>query len=256
MRVAVLVTGIPEPHETITGADLHRQLKHVFKDHDLYYQTWENQNADWQHYFNKAGVAERLYIFPEPKRYNAFTAMLQKHEDSPNIEWNPDYRPAQWFYWGNDGLNHAYIRTKHFQIVGTARLIKHIEQDFEPYDVYVRVRWDGFYGRFRFDTMIQNAYDNPRNVHGFAGSPTQVTGARQYTEVERFNSANMSEHYLPDFAIVFNRQAWDSERILQVYEDERLSPAEFGWAQALRHLSPLDTVLHRYEGGVTITKYL
>ena len=253
-KSALLITGRPVRNSNITHTETYQGLLRCFpKDkYDYYFQTREN-NKEWKTYFHENQIEGPCYLYPEPIPYNSFINYGKKHSDIPDQSFNPNYRPLQWFIFGDKYSTDPYVIHKHNQIVGTALLIDEIEKRVPKlYDSYVRTRWDLILDNqyTDWDYYNENVKRKPRNLFGFESpKPAGKIGTRHFAVQHRFHDDSMSDYYLPDLVIFFNRTAMNAQLVLDVNARGNIVAAEWGWGQALKYLSPLDTNIYMFESS-------
>ena len=264
-RTAVIVTGGPYRGK-LSYKQLYDGLKSTFPEdkYDIYFTTWSN-GTEWKEYWKQVNPKETCMFFREPEhKYNPFLKTQEVHDDIPKMEWNPNYQPLKWWYWGNTEvpLTDSYLYRKYFQIPNIAYAVK----ELPDYECYIRVRWDIVFFT-KFDEYVDHVLEDPKQVYGFqdvnpgrrrvkmTGVDEPVKIPTRITEVPRFGSQEMSDNYIPDFCVIFHRDAIDADKILEVHDRQNLLPGEFGWNHILNHLSPIDTVINKFIGGVTMLKW-
>ena len=248
-KAAVIVCGLSEKDHDYSN------LIATFppEKYDIYLQSW-----------NIHRLSENPHDFPVvyspiPDEYNAYVKTQFCHPDIPEMQWNPEYEPDEWTYWGYT-KSKGKSQTGHYGVYAFAQSIAMVEEHYRSYEVYVKTRYDCVHWG-NFLPYVENVLEKPCNVHGFQNySPRRTpndtqTSLTRLDVIDRFKSKIMSDKYLCDFVLIFNRRAWNIEKVLDVCKDQNIIGAEFGWGQCLGHLSSIETIFHKYIGGVTLKRW-
>ena len=260
-KAALLITGVAVPNKEISFTEIYQGMLRCFpkEKFDYYFQSWDN-SPHWKTFFTENNIEGPCYLYPEPTPYNSFVNYGKKHLDIPDQQFNPEHRPLQWYIFGDVYSENSYVIRKHNQMVGTALLIDEIEKRIPKlYTTYVRTRWDLILDHqfTNWEAYAENCMLKPRNIFGFAG--LNQKGSLIIDWIRRFGKKEMSDYYIPDLVIFFNRLAFDTKAVLEVHERRNLLGAEWGWGQTLIHLSPLKNtpIVHKiHTSDVMIARLL
>lgn len=224
MKIAVCVSGVPRSGigaSQEVNKDFPRNLKNLrrnFPTADVYVGTW----APYEELLKKELPNEPYKLFDEPKSH------YHPYLDMPKVDMVSDkMRKFSDIYKSKPDL-HERTRHQSKQIMCHANMVNSLPQD---YDVIVRARFDTFtYTNAKFDQYVQAVY-NKKIPIGFAClKPHWAT----FNKVVELNDKDENrDRYLFDSLIIHHRSNLDPKYVFDLYEKQKLCPAEFGWFQAL-----------------------
>jgi len=220
MKVAVCISGIIKLGNKRGNLQKYNQrIKEKFPDADFYYATWSNfTDAFNENYPNETG-----YFYEEPEiPYHPYIDLKPEdavsHHFVPRIDWAKSLSSEK----------KAWTSHHTKQLLIHAYLLKQIPE----YDVIVRARFDSFINKKAdFAPYVKDTYDTGK-VHGFA-----VTRANMFNEFYDSPMARGSKHesYLLDQLIIHRYDTFDPDNVLELHEQNKLHPAEWGWYQTLSY---------------------
>lgn len=268
MNIAVLVNGVYPANldrEYLKGC-VERFNKH-FPNCDVYYQTWDTHLN--RHIFKDLDI--NILWIPEPKTFEHNPYNLLVEDKNPIITKGNPFRKRYETIIQSDNET---SKKRNWQIYGLALLHRTIKK---KYDYYIRTRWDVYFGNyFNIDLFLKQTEINDC-VSGlsFQNFLTQSSDRHlpkkwqiilrrtktkrivdsEYLSIHEQDSGpylNHSNHFLYDFIIIYREDDFDYEHTIDLFENEKLMPAEFGWCQVMtkkrKHLN--------FNGRISILRHV
>lgn len=225
MKIAFCVSGIPRsgvgPSELI-NQDFNRNKKshhRAFPTADFYYATWNQYEKDLEKHFPN-------------EKYTTF--------EEPNITYHPFYDMQKDLIWserlGNiiekyktikdERQNRYQHQTK--QILCHAYLIDKFELR-KKYDIIVRCRYDTYISHVaNFENHCKEIYKTPKAM-GFA-----LLHKNNFEKLKLLGVEDNNRYrFLFDSLIIHSSKIFDPHYVIQLDNEKRLMPCEFGWFQTM-----------------------
>jgi len=219
-RVAIVVSGIPRGGYNTERGDNFDPIRNMamleknFPGADLWTCTYQEYHDE----VRGVGPVDRKIVIAEPHaHYHPYMDVAPVSEKMARMASKKSTRETH------------YEKTKHQakQIYAHAQTLMWIPN---RYDIIVRARWDTITSsQANFEPYVKYVAETG-NAVGFAKLPPFNT----------FNSAQElpEDHdcrgrFLLDHLIIHLRQNFDPHRVLDMWDDKLLAPAEFGWWQVL-----------------------
>ena len=218
MRVAVLVSGAFRTKAK--GGDLvnsHNVLTEKFPDADFYYATWSSYKDDFENLFpnesclfiDELEPAYHPYFDMDPENYPCEQyklLMKRRFRNDADVEWS---------------RHHCK------QIIIHAELLNSLPKEYDECDfLYVEVPYDLYIDpEADFSPYVEDTFENNR-VNCFA-----YRNSKNMSEATRTSSSNKFE--FPDVLIIHPGDALQYDNVMELYDNQKLLAAEYGWAQVL-----------------------
>ena len=212
MKIAVCISGLVNGAFTKRNVEV---LKEKFVSADFYFATWEDQKTS----FNSIFSNEKCFYFKPPEiHYHPYDA-----ENFDSVHWR---ETKEWIKRCN-----KKEWTKHHtkQHIIHAWLLDSIELE---YDVIIRTRFDAFAWKSSIADFTRFVEDSFINKRSNCFAVTQKPKFKELYESDYGNNPKMKEWCL-DQLIIHPRSAFDTKRVLELYDKKLLRAAEYGWYQIL-----------------------
>jgi len=212
MKIAVCISGILKSAFNLQKRNV-SVLKEKFPGADFYYGTW--QGIEEEKFYN-IFPEEKCFVFSEPDiHYNPYTDI----QDFSSQAWK---KTVNW----SRGKNDVWIRNSVKQILIHAMLLNQINK---TYDVIIRTRFDAFALNVPivdFNSFVVETYES-KITNGFA-----TRDMNKFDQLTKVTNDDW-KHRIFDALIIHPRNAIDYENVMNLYHNNKLRAAEFGWAQVL-----------------------
>ncbi len=224
MKVAVCVSGVPRSGigaNQETNRDFKRNFKNLqtnFPGADFFVGTWREHEAEMKKDFPD----HQCLVFDEPDaHYHPYLDMPLEHMVSDKM------RKFAGIYKERTDL-HERTRHQAKQILCHANMVDSLPM---KYDVIVRARFDTFtYANANFSKYLDAVY-NDKVAIGFACLKPHWPTFNKTVELTG-NNDNFKQ-YLFDSLIIHHGNNIDTKNIFDLFNNQKLCPAEFGWYQTL-----------------------
>jgi hypothetical protein len=249
-KVAHIISGIPPSYMPIEDVNFYvnRQLKLIQAD-VVFFQTWH-------------GYKNRLNGFEYEDNLTCINEPRVDYEPYSLIE---GFQKLPW-------LRFHYQNNRVLQILGFAMMIEKMKG--LGYTHYIRTRYDTWVSR-RFNKNDQQYFHKRAGVIGFESQASSyhkhlskdaslVAERKQYLQDLKMGKSIYNHRWstvpdvLGDFMIFMEANRFDSSKIIKMFRQKELKPAEWGWYQSVGGQGDTNTVtipsfvalyrhVHKYE---------